>query len=38
VGGELGADRGADEIGAVGVEALLHQQIDAAEIDVAEAW
>ena len=35
-GGELGANRGADEVGAVRVEAVLHQQVDMAEIDVAE--
>src|ERR1700758_3977866 len=33
---ELVADRGPDEIGAVGVEALVHDQIDLAEIDVAQ--
>src|SRR5688500_16430190 len=33
VGGELSADRGADEVGAVGIEALLHQQIDLPEVD-----
>ena len=33
---ELIADRGADEVGAVGVEALAHQQIDMAKIDVSE--
>ncbi len=33
---ELIADRRPDEIGAVGVEALPHQQVDMAEIDEAE--
>ena len=33
---ELVADGRADEIGAVGVEALPHQQIDMAEVDIAE--
>jgi hypothetical protein len=33
---ELVADGGADEVGAVLVEALLHQQVDMAEVDVAE--
>src|SRR5512146_1773323 len=31
-GGELGADGRAEEIGAVGVEAFLHQQIDLPEV------
>ena len=34
--GELIADGGADEVGAVGVEALLHQQVDPPEVDIAE--
>src|SRR5438874_13598201 len=34
--GELVADGGADEVGAVGVEALLDEQVDLAEIDRAE--
>src|SRR5579883_60034 len=33
---ELVADRGANEIGPVGIEALAHQQIDLAEVDVAD--
>src|SRR4051794_3379989 len=33
---DLVADGGADEVGAVGAEALLHQKVDMAEIDVAE--
>ena len=33
---ELIADRGADEVGAVGVEAFLHHQVDVAEVDIAE--
>src|SRR4051794_28095887 len=33
---DLIADGGAYEVGAVGVEPLLHQQIDVAEIDIAE--
>ena len=33
---ELVADRRADEIGAIGVEPLPHQQIDMPEIDVTE--
>src|SRR5690349_6257542 len=31
-GGELGADGRADEIGAVGIEAFLHQQVDLSEV------
>src|ERR671913_1778417 len=33
---ELVADGGADEVGAVGVEPLPDQEVDAAEVDVAE--
>src|SRR3954465_5461396 len=33
---DLIADRGSYEVGAVGVEPLLHQQIDMAEVDIAE--
>ena len=33
---ELVADRGADEVGAVRVEALLHHQVDLPKVDVAE--
>jgi hypothetical protein len=33
---ELVADRGANEVAAVGIEAFLHQQIDLPEVDVAE--
>src|ERR671919_1841202 len=33
---ELVADGGADEVGAVRVEPLLHHQVDVAEVDVAE--
>ena len=33
---ELVADGGADEIRAIGIEAVLHHQIDMAEIDKAE--
>ena len=36
VGGELVADRGANEVGAIGIEAFAHQEIDMAEIDEAE--
>ena len=30
------ADRGPNEVGAVGIEAFLHQQIDVAEVDVTK--
>src|SRR5262249_126355 len=30
------ADRGPNEVGTVGIEAFLHQQIDVAKVDVAE--
>src|SRR6478736_3504043 len=33
---ELIADRRSDEVGAVGVKTLLHQEVDVAEIDIAE--
>ena len=33
---ELVADGRADEVATVGVEALLHQEVDPAEIDIAE--
>src|ERR1700756_3842668 len=33
---ELISDRRPNEVGSIGVEPLLHQQIDVAEIDVAE--
>ena len=33
---ELVADGRADEVGAVGVESLPHQQVDMAEVDIAE--
>src|SRR3954469_11238842 len=33
---KLVADRGADEVGAVGVEPLPHQQVDVAEVHVAQ--
>src|SRR5215211_3103637 len=33
---DLVADGGADEVGAIGVEPLLHQKIDVAQIDVTE--
>src|SRR3954454_6774371 len=33
---DLVSDGGADEVGAVGVEPLLHQKVDMPEIDVAE--
>ena len=36
MGGQLVADRRADEVGAIRAEALLHHQVDAAEVDVAE--
>src|SRR6185369_3912363 len=36
VGGELVAHGGADQVGAVGIEAFLHQQVDLAEIDAAQ--
>src|SRR5437899_8397220 len=36
VDGELVSDGGADQVGAVGIEAFLHQKIDLAEIDVAK--
>src|SRR5690349_15024451 len=35
-GGELGADGRADEIGAVGVEAFLYQQIDLREVEQSQ--
>ncbi len=33
---QLVADRGADQVGAVGVEALLHQEIDLTQVDDAQ--
>ena len=36
VASELVADRGADEVGAIGVKAFPHQEIDMAEVDKAE--
>jgi hypothetical protein len=36
VGGELTADRGAKEVRSAGIKTFLHQQIDAAKIDVTE--
>ena len=33
---ELIADRCSDEVGAVGIKTLLHQEVDVAEIDIAE--
>jgi hypothetical protein len=33
---QLVTDRGADEIGSVRIETLLHQKIDLAEIDIAQ--
>ena len=36
MGRKLVADRGADEVRAVGVKAFLHQQIDVAEVNVAQ--
>ena len=33
---ELVADRRADEVGAVGIEAFLHHQVDMAEVDIAQ--
>jgi hypothetical protein len=34
--GELVADRRSDEVGAIGVEALVHQQIDMAKVDESD--
>jgi hypothetical protein len=34
MGRKLVADRRANEVGSVGIKALLHQQIDIAEVDV----
>src|SRR5271165_2350326 len=36
VGGELVADRRADEVGAIGIEPFAHQEIDVAEVDESE--
>jgi hypothetical protein len=36
VSGELVADRRPDEVGAIGVEALVHQQIDMAKVDESD--
>ena len=36
MGRKLVADRRANEVGSVGIKALLHQQIDMAEVDVTE--
>ena len=36
VSGELVADRRPDEVGAIGVEALMHQQIDMAKVDESD--
>ena len=36
MGREPVADRGPDEVGAVGIKSFLHQEIDVAEVDVAE--
>ncbi len=36
MGAQLIADRRANEVGAVGIEALLHQQIDLSQIDEAQ--
>src|SRR5271165_6017481 len=36
VGGELVADRRADEVGAIGIESFAHQEIDMSEVDEAE--
>jgi hypothetical protein len=33
---ELIADRCSDEVGAVGIKPLLHQEVDVTEIDIAE--
>ncbi|KZS00515.1 Uncharacterized protein APZ42_003156 [Daphnia magna] len=33
---ELVADRGPDEVGAVGIEALLDQEVDMAQVDVTQ--
>ena len=33
---ELIADRGPDEVGAIGIKALMHQEVYVAEIDIAE--
>jgi hypothetical protein len=30
------ADRGANEVGTIGIEAFLHQQIDVAEVDITQ--
>ena len=34
--GELVADRRPDEVGAIGIEALVHQQIDMAKVDESD--
>ena len=34
--GELAADRRPDEVGAIGIESLVHQQIDMAKVDESE--
>jgi hypothetical protein len=36
VSGELVADRRPDEVGAIGVEALVHQLIDMAKVDESD--
>jgi hypothetical protein len=36
VSGELVADRRPDEVGAIGVEALMHQQIDMAKVNESD--
>ena len=36
VGRKLVADRRANEVGAVGIEAFVHQQIDVTEIDITQ--
>ena len=35
-GGKLVSDRGANEIGAVGVEPFAHEQVDAPQVDMAD--
>src|SRR5208283_506321 len=36
IGGELVADRRSDEVGAIGIESLAHQEVDMAEVDESQ--